>query len=81
MVICRIKGVCERAVPFEGHINAIVSVHMSADGRHLLSGSWDKTLKLWDMAKWGLPSHLPRTRPLCLFGLPGDGRARSIEEQ
>ena len=34
----------------EGHKDRVTSVFLSADGRHALSGSWDKTLKLWDVS-------------------------------
>lgn len=33
----------------EGHRDKILSVDLTADGRHAISGSSDKTLKIWDM--------------------------------
>lgn len=33
-----------------GHKELVYSVSFSPDGKHLLSGSFDKTLKLWDVA-------------------------------
>ena len=33
---------------FEGHTKDVRSVALSDDGRRALSGSWDKTLRLWD---------------------------------
>ena len=35
---------------FEGHASVVNSICLSADGRHALSGSGDKTLKLWELA-------------------------------
>jgi len=42
-------GTCLRT--FEGHTGGVRSVAISPDGRQALSGSWDKTLKLWNLAK------------------------------
>ena len=33
---------------FEGHIDEVLSVVFSPTGHHVLSGSKDKTIKLWD---------------------------------
>ncbi len=35
----------------EGHTNGVNSVAFSPDGKYMLSGSWDNTLKLWDFSK------------------------------
>ena len=32
---------------FEGHSDELTSVAMSSDGSHIVSGSWDETVKLW----------------------------------
>jgi WD40 repeat protein len=34
---------------FQGHEESVSSVAVLADGRRALSGSWDKTLRLWDL--------------------------------
>jgi WD40 repeat protein/serine/threonine protein kinase len=34
---------------FEGHTDTIHRLSVSADGRQLLTASWDKTLRLWDV--------------------------------
>ena len=31
----------------EGHSNSVTSVAYSPDGRKIISGSWDKTIKIW----------------------------------
>ena len=39
---------------FEGHESSVTSVSLSVDGRYALSGSEDKTLKLWEAKKAAL---------------------------
>jgi WD40 repeat protein len=34
--------------PLEGHTNAITSVAYSPNGQHIISGSRDKTIRIWD---------------------------------
>jgi len=37
-------------VTFEGHVKGVNSVHLSLDGRYALSGGFDTTPKLWEVA-------------------------------
>jgi WD40 repeat protein len=37
---------------FNGHSDVVTSVAFSPDGRFALTGSGDKTLKLWDVSEW-----------------------------
>ena len=41
---------------FEGHTSMVSSVCMSSDNRLVLSGSWDHTLRLWDVADGKMPA-------------------------
>jgi WD40 repeat protein len=33
---------------FEGHKNRVISLSFSRDGRLIISGSWDNTVRIWD---------------------------------
>ena len=43
----QVTGVAQRALKGHGHF--VSDVVMSVDGHYALSGSWDKTLRLWDL--------------------------------
>jgi WD40 repeat protein len=57
---------------FEGHTHWVFSVCLSGDGFKALSGSWDKTLKLWEVAIWRclrtFEGHASYVRSVCLSG-------------
>ncbi len=36
--------------PLTGHTGAVTSIAFSPDGKHIVSGSTDKTLRIWDAA-------------------------------
>ena len=40
------------------HSREITSVAFSPDGTKIVSGSWDKTIKVWDMVNWSRKDHL-----------------------
>ena len=42
----------------DAHSNIIMSVAFSPDGTKIVSGSTDKTIKVWDMVKWSRKDHL-----------------------
>jgi WD40 repeat protein len=45
------QGIQQQRTPLlelRGHTNGITSVGFSSDGTHIVSGSWDKTIRIWD---------------------------------
>jgi WD40 repeat protein len=36
--------------PVTGHLGSVQSVAYSPDGKHIVSGSWDSTVKVWNAA-------------------------------
>jgi len=66
-------GTCLRT--FEGHMDFVNSVAFSPDGRYAVSGSRDKTLKLWDLAKGEcLRTFVGHTKSVESIAISPDGR-------
>ncbi len=42
----------------DAHSHYVMSVAFSPDGTKIVSGSVDKTIKVWDMVKWSRKDHL-----------------------
>ena len=40
------------------HSNWVMSVAFSPDGTKIVSGSYDQTIKVWDMVDWSRKDHL-----------------------
>ena len=38
----------EQECTLTGHSGSVWSVAYSPDGKHIVSGSWDRTVKIWD---------------------------------
>ena len=60
---------------FRGHAAPVTSVALSGDGKHVLTGSWDKTAALWDAATGKrLQTYQGHTDQVCGVALSGDGK-------
>lgn len=36
--------------PLNGHTNGVISVDFSNDGKRILSGGWDCTIRIWNVS-------------------------------
>ena len=53
----------------DAHSKLITSVTFSPDGTKIVSGSWDQTIKVWDMVNWSRKDHLMFSRSTQRFVL------------
>ena len=53
----------------DAHSINITSVAFSPDGTKIVSGSFDKTIKVWDMVNWSRKDHLMFSRTTQRFVL------------
>ena len=57
----------EQECTLRGHSNWVSSVAYSPDGKHIVSGSPDKTVKIWDSTTGKEVSALVCDRPIVLL--------------
>ncbi len=62
IVFVSLLGYGDQSRPLEGHQGLVDAVAITADGRRVVSGSWDKTLKVWDLETGAL---------ICTFNCEG----------
>ena len=65
-----------------GHGERVVSVEFSPDGKRVVSGSWDKSVKVWDAATGAEVSSFVRLRSVWRgFGILGGCSPQVLSEK
>lgn len=64
-----------------GHSHFISDVVLSSDGNYALSGSWDKTLRLWDLAAGKSTRRFEDHTKVWIFCFPNLSKKNENEEQ
>ncbi|KAG2100172.1 uncharacterized protein F5147DRAFT_839268 [Suillus discolor] len=59
--------------PFQGHTGSVLSVAISPDDKHIVSGSEDKTIRVWDI-EFLNKSHLSKAPAICFSSNPSCAR-------
>ncbi len=60
---------------FRGHTSRVSSVEFGPDGSWLMSASWDRTVRFWDLGLLDTPADALVSRARALWGLGGDPAA------
>ena len=71
----RIDDLSSPPLTLQGHTHAISSISANQDGKIILSGSWDKTARLWDSKTGDLLQTLKAPEPVEYIALSQDGNS------
>jgi WD40 repeat protein len=69
-----LTGQTPRLVVPMGHTKEVASVAFSPDGKYILTGSWDQTAKLWDLAGHELLAFVGHEGPILSVAFSPDGK-------
>jgi WD40 repeat protein len=81
VVLWDVESGCELDI-LKGHEHEVLSVSLSADNRHALSGSKDATVRLWDLADGHEMHRLSgHTSPVFAVAFSPDGRSAASGDE